>query len=86
MSPTVLRRDGFRFFFYARETNEPPHVHVEKGGATAKIWLQPVEIGRIHGFNPNERRRIDAIIAEHHEDLLESWHDFFGRDPPRDER
>jgi hypothetical protein len=77
MSPTVLREDGFRFFFYSRETNEPPHVHVEKGDATAKFWLQPVELDRIQGFNPNERRRIVTIIEKRREQLLESWYEFF---------
>ena len=27
--------------FYAGDENEPAHVHVEKGGGTAKIWLEP---------------------------------------------
>ena len=26
--PTILRKNGFRFFFYSNERNEPPHVHV----------------------------------------------------------
>ncbi|WP_343053018.1 DUF4160 domain-containing protein [Sphingobium boeckii] len=23
-------------------SNEPPHVHIDKGGASIKIWLDPV--------------------------------------------
>jgi hypothetical protein len=34
--PTVLRLKGHRFYFYSHEPNEPPHVHVDKGGATLK--------------------------------------------------
>lgn len=82
MSPTVLREGGFRFFFYSREASEPPHVHVEKGGATAKCWLDPVEIARIQGFNPNERRRILALVGDHRDPLLESWDEFFHQNPP----
>ena len=26
--PTILRRDGYRFFFYSKEGKEPPHIHV----------------------------------------------------------
>lgn len=37
MSPTVLRKDGFKFFFYSREMNEPPHIHVAKGDGAAKL-------------------------------------------------
>jgi hypothetical protein len=35
--PTVLRVGPFRFFFYAGDGNEPPHVHVEHGDAEAKF-------------------------------------------------
>ncbi len=34
--PTVLRIDGFRFFFYSDEGSEPPHIHAEKGDGVAK--------------------------------------------------
>jgi len=29
--PTVLRVQGFRVYFWSREPNEPPHVHLDKG-------------------------------------------------------
>lgn len=86
MSPTVLRKDGFKFFFYSREMNEPPHVHVTKGGGAAKLWLDPPELEEIYGFNVNERRAILRIVAEHQDQLLESWHDHFGQEPPRHQR
>lgn len=66
--------------------DEPPHVHVEKGGATAKCWLDPVEIARIQGFNPNERRRILALVGDHRDQLLESWDEFFHQNPPSGRR
>lgn len=34
--PTILRVGGFRFYFYSHEPNEPAHVHIDKGNATAK--------------------------------------------------
>jgi hypothetical protein len=37
--PTLLRVEGFRFFFYSNERQEPAHVHVEKGAGEAKLWL-----------------------------------------------
>jgi len=40
--PTVLRSDGFRFFFYSRENQEPPHIHIERGDETVTFWLNPV--------------------------------------------
>lgn len=83
MTPTVLRKGGFQFFFYSREGIEAPHIHVSKGGAVAKVWLETVELADIHGFNPNERRRILAIIRAHRIELLEHWHDYFDQDPSR---
>jgi len=35
--PTVLLINGFRFFFYSNENNEPIHIHVTKGNAEGKI-------------------------------------------------
>ena len=40
--PTVLREAGYRFYFYSRENDEPPHIHVEHGDKLAKYWLEPV--------------------------------------------
>ncbi len=45
--PTVLRLQGFRFFFYSNENDEPMHVHVEKAEAVGKIWLEP-ETNSLH--------------------------------------
>jgi len=35
--PTVLRLGPYRFFFYAGDADEPPHVHVERDRNTAKF-------------------------------------------------
>ncbi len=43
MSPTLLNKNGFKFFFYANE-HEPIHVHVMKGGDIAKIDLENLEV------------------------------------------
>ena len=48
--PTVLRIEGYRFFFYSLEGSEPPHVHVGHGDKLAKFWLQPVSLAESHGF------------------------------------
>ena len=52
--PTVLRSDGYRFYFYSHEPNEPLHVHVDKSGCTAKFWLEPVCVARSIGFAAKE--------------------------------
>ena len=37
--PTVLRSGPYRFFFYAGDHHEPPHIHVERDHSKAKFWL-----------------------------------------------
>jgi hypothetical protein len=76
--PTVLRAHGFRFYFYGHEPNEPPHVYVDKSGASAKLWLEPVSVARNLGFARRELADVVLLVQQSHETLLEAWHDFFG--------
>jgi hypothetical protein len=75
--PTVLRAGPFRFFFYAGDGGEPPHVHVEHDDCEAKFWLDPVRVERTRGFDRKEINRIRELIEEHREQLLEGWNEFF---------
>lgn len=75
--PVVLRESGFRFYFFSEEGNEPAHVHVDKGGASAKYWLEPIRLASNQGYKPAELKRIGQIIFEHQIDLLRQWHDYF---------
>ena len=53
--PTLLIINGFRFFFYSNENNEPIHLHVVKGNASGKIWLEPnIQTAYMIGFNGKE--------------------------------
>ena len=70
--PTVLRNGPYRFFFYAGDRNEPPHVHVERDVKIAKFWLDPVRLHNSGGFTRQEIRQIQRLIEEHQENLLES--------------
>jgi hypothetical protein len=75
--PTVLRSGPFRFFFYAGDGDEPPHIHVERDDCEAKVWLDPVRLERSHGFCRKEINRIQGIVEQHQEQLMESWNEFF---------
>ena len=63
--PTLLRVDGFRFFFYSSEGQEPPHVHVEEGDGEAKLWLQPVQLVYSYRLTPAELRRVSELTLQH---------------------
>lgn len=76
--PTVMRRDGCRFYFYSHEPNEPPHVHVDRDGASAKVWLEPVALARNTGFRAKPLRDVLRLTEANRDELLEAWHEFFG--------
>lgn len=77
--PTILKIDGFRFFFFSNEGQEPPHVHVEKGDAYAKVWLGPVRIAQSSGLTRAEMRRMRELASQHEASFLEAWNGYFGR-------
>ncbi len=76
--PTLLRIGAFRFYFYSHEPNEPPHVHIDRGEATIKVWLNPVEVAKSRGFRAHEINGILTMVAEHRAMLVERWDEYFG--------
>ena len=76
--PTVLRLDGYRFFFYSLEGREPPHLHVEHAERVAKFWLQPVELVMSDGFRSGEISWLRVVVLEHRNRFEEAWHEHFG--------
>ena len=77
--PTLLVIDGFRFFFYSNESQEPSHVHVEKGDGGAKLWLQPVALAYSHRLTPAEQRRVRELTFQHQAAFVERWNEHFRR-------
>jgi Domain of unknown function (DUF4160) len=77
--PTVFVFNGFRFFFYSNENNEPIHIHVEKADDAAKFWLDPVELEYNYGFNSRELKQIEDIIQQNLKNLIEKWNEYFNK-------
>ena len=75
--PTVLRVGPYRFYFYAGDGGEPPHIHVERDDREAKYWLDPIRLERSEGFSRKEINRLKDLVEEHETELLESWNEFF---------
>ena len=74
--PTILRKDGYRFFFYPHDLiNEPPHIHVRKGSNEAKFWLGPVRLVKNIGYREHELRRVEKLVQEYHDFLITRWHE-----------
>jgi hypothetical protein len=64
--PTIERWRGYRFYFYfySHEPHEPPHVHVDARGCTAKFWLRSVALARNIGFTPQELAELLARVRQ----------------------
>lgn len=78
--PVVFRYRGYRFFFHSNEGDprEPLHVHVRKGEAVAKFWLEPEPgIADAYGMSSHEIHDLfDEAIRK--KDLIERyWNEHF---------
>lgn len=75
--PTILLTQGFRFFFFSQEGNEPPHIHVEHGDKVAKYWLNPVELSSSTDFRSHELKKVRMLVIENRHLFLEKWNEYF---------
>jgi hypothetical protein len=71
--PVILRIRGYRFWFYAADLDEPPHVHVAKESIQAKYWVNPVRVARPGRFRAHELREIESILVEYRVFILDVW-------------
>jgi hypothetical protein len=74
--PTVLRINGFRFFFYVND-HTPMHIHVERGDGTAKFMLEPVILIKSKRFKAAEIVEIRKLVDENLVFLKEKWYEYF---------
>jgi hypothetical protein len=65
--PTLVHIGPYRFFFYAGDRGEPPHVHVERDNKVAKSWLDPVRVQSSRAVNGKELNRIRKLVEENQE-------------------
>jgi len=79
MSPTVRVIGPHRFFFFSREDNEPPHIHVETAENAAKFWLSPIELVWTVGYTSKELRRVRELVEQNKDLFLEKWYDHLKR-------
>jgi hypothetical protein len=78
--PTILFIDGWRFFFYSNESEEPIHIHVQKGEKECKYWLKRKEFDIIEAYSYNmyhkDIRKVKRIIFEYFELIEKEWDKF----------
>src|ERR1022692_4092418 len=72
--PPILYVQGWRFYFYSNEGNEPMHVHAVKGDAECKYRLHPGRFDITEEFEynctPRLRREVRQIIFEHFDQIV----------------
>lgn len=85
--PSIFEIGGYKVFFWSNEHNEPIHVHVAKGKATAnatKIWLTS-NGGAIVAKNSSRipkkelRLLLDVITAQYFF-IIREWKNHFQTD------
>jgi hypothetical protein len=76
--PTILGEQGYRFFFFSNEGEEPAHVHVESGDGYAKIWFDPVEVAHSIGYKRSELVFLRNLVIENVGPFKEKWDAYFG--------
>ena len=78
--PTVFYEQGFRFFFWSNENNEPIHIHVEKGDGDGKVWIEPViKPAYFHNFSPKDQKAILNIIIIKSGTIKKKWNEYFSQ-------
>lgn len=76
--PTVFEINGYRFFFYSNENNEPVHIHVSRGDAEAKYWLEPEPLeAYAYGFKVKERKEIKGLVKQNADTIIKKWNEYF---------
>ena len=77
MSPTVLRKNGYRFFFFSREEKRM-HVHIISGNGEAKFWLKPdIELAKNCYYSRKQLKEVELLIEEHYNELTSAWEEHF---------
>lgn len=76
--PTVLRWRGYRFYFFSNEGQEPPHIHVDHGGRTAKFWLREARLARNIGYSDRQLAELSDKVRVERLRFLEAWRVHFG--------
>ena len=73
--PTLLNKDGFKFFFYANE-HEPKHIHVMKNEGFAKIELANLAVVQNY-LKAKDLKIALEIIQENKNEFERKWDEWF---------
>ncbi len=75
--PTLLVKNGFKFFFYANE-HEPKHIHVMKNDDFAKIKLESIKVVQNY-LKPKDLKFALQIVKENKKEFERIWNEWFSQ-------
>ncbi|HEV2437214.1 MAG TPA: DUF4160 domain-containing protein [Verrucomicrobiae bacterium] len=76
--PTILEKDGFRFFFYSNDYR-PIHVHVRYGNGEAVFNVETeVELRESQGLKLRELAKAERLAEENKKLIIAKWHEHLG--------
>ena len=74
--PTVLKIDGYRFFFFSDE-HTPEHIHIEKGDSYIRIEIESLKVTNSYNINSKETKKLVKLVTENKDKLREAWNEYF---------
>ncbi len=75
--PTLLDKNGFKFFFYANE-HEPKHIHVMKNDDFAKIELDNLKVVQNY-LKPKDLKFALEVVKENKKEFERIWNEWFDK-------
>ena len=73
--PTLLNKNGFKFFFYANE-HGPKHIHIMKSDGFAKVELDDLKVVQNY-LKPKDLKLALEIIKENQTNFTRIWNEWF---------
>ena len=76
--PTVLRIDGYRFFFFS-DDHLPVHIHIEKGDSYARIEIDTIKVTNSYQISSKQRNKLVKLVEENQKLLKGAWDEYFSQ-------
>lgn len=74
--PTIMKIDGYRFFFFSDEHN-PRHIHIEKADGYARIELDTFKVTDSYNLNSKEIKKLLSLVTQNEKLLKGAWDEYF---------
>ena len=74
--PTILRIDGYRFFFFSDE-HTPKHIHIENGDSFVRIEIESLKVTNSYNLNSKELKKLVDLVSKNKDKLKGAWDEYF---------